>query len=86
MKAYQVVESFVSINGEGRRAGQLALFIRFAGCNLRCSYCDTMWANEPGVAYTWMTKEEIYDLVRESGVENVTITGGEPLLQKDIKE
>ena len=38
---YQVVEKFVSINGEGRRAGELAVFIRMKGCNLHCSYCDT---------------------------------------------
>ena len=43
----KVVEKFTSINGEGTRAGELAVFIRFKGCNLRCSYCDTMWANEP---------------------------------------
>ena len=48
MSTYQVVEKFVSINGEGRRAGELAAFIRFKGCNLQCSYCDTSWANEPG--------------------------------------
>ena len=42
---YQVVEKFVSINGEGRRAGELAVFIRMKGCNLHCSYCDTYWAN-----------------------------------------
>ena len=39
----KVVEKFTSINGEGTRAGELAVFIRFKGCNLRCSYCDTMW-------------------------------------------
>ena len=43
MSTYQVVEKFVSINGEGRRAGELAAFIRFKGCNLQCSYCDTSW-------------------------------------------
>ena len=47
MAQFHVVEQFVSINGEGRLAGQLALFIRFAGCNLQCEYCDTKWANEP---------------------------------------
>ena len=36
----KVVEKFISINGEGRRAGELAVFIRFKGCNLNCSYCD----------------------------------------------
>ena len=86
MLRYQVVESFLSINGEGKRAGQLAVFLRFAGCNLRCSYCDTMWANQPDVAYTWMTKEEIYEIVRQSRAKNVTITGGEPLLQEGMKE
>ena len=40
-----VAEKFVSINGEGQCAGKLAAFIRFVGCNLRCSWCDTMWAN-----------------------------------------
>ena len=86
MLRYQVVESFLSINGEGKRAGQLAVFLRFAGCNLKCSYCDTMWANQPDVAYTWMTKEALYEIVRQSGAKNVTITGGEPLLQKGMKE
>lgn len=43
MSTYQVVEKFVSINGEGRRAGELAAFVRFKGCNLQCSYCDTSW-------------------------------------------
>ena len=42
-----VAERFVSVNGEGRVAGKLAAFIRFTGCNLACSYCDTMWANVP---------------------------------------
>lgn len=40
---------FISINGEGQRAGELAVFIRFQGCNLRCSYCDTAWAYERSV-------------------------------------
>lgn len=79
----QVVEKFISINGEGTRAGELAVFLRFKGCNLRCSYCDTMWANETGCPYTEMTPEEICEYVRQTGVKNVTLTGGEPLLQKD---
>ena len=47
----KVVEKFISINGEGRRAGELAVFIRFKGCNMNCSYCDTKWANEPACDY-----------------------------------
>lgn len=81
---YRVVEHFVSINGESKKAGELALFIRFKGCNLECSYCDTMWANEEDCKYTSMTKEEIYNIIKESKVKNVTLTGGEPLIQKDI--
>lgn len=84
MAIYRVVEQFVSINGEGVRAGQLAVFIRFAGCNLSCSYCDTRWANEKNVGCHEMTEFEIYDYIKSTGVKNVTLTGGEPLLAEDI--
>lgn len=83
---YQVVETFVSINGEGVKAGQLAVFIRFHGCNLSCAYCDTRWANEKDASYTLMTKEEIYTYVKGTGIKNVTLTGGEPLKQPGIGE
>ena len=86
MSRYRVVESFLSINGEGKKAGQLAAFIRFAGCNLNCSYCDTLWANQPDTVFEWRTKEEIYERIRSFGVVNVTLTGGEPLLQADLYE
>lgn len=46
MSSYKVVEIFESINGEGMRAGELAVFVRLQSCNLNCSYCDTKWANE----------------------------------------
>ena len=80
----QVVEKFISINGEGRRCGQLATFIRFAGCNLNCGYCDTAWANDRKVAFDPMTAEEVYAYIKETQVTNVTLTGGEPLLQQDM--
>ncbi len=79
-----VVEKFVSINGESRRAGQLAVFIRFRGCNLNCSYCDTKWANTLDCPAEEMTPYEIYEYIKSTGITNVTLTGGEPLLQKDI--
>ena len=82
----KVVEKFTSINGEGTRAGELAVFIRFKGCNLRCSYCDTMWANEPECPYKEETPEEILNYVLGTGIHNVTLTGGEPLMQKDIRD
>ena len=83
---YDVVEMFVSINGEGMRAGQLAIFVRLKGCNLNCSYCDTSWANTKDADCTSMTAKEIYIKIKDSKVKNVTITGGEPLWRDGIKE
>ncbi|ERT62574.1 putative 7-carboxy-7-deazaguanine synthase QueE [Megasphaera vaginalis (ex Srinivasan et al. 2021)] len=80
----QVAEKFISINGEGPRAGALAVFIRFQGCNLACSYCDTRWANEADCPYEELTPEAITDYVLAAGVTNVTLTGGEPLLQEEM--
>ncbi len=84
MGSYKVVEIFTSINGEGRRAGQLALFVRFQKCNLHCSYCDTRWANTAAAAYTELTEDELYRRIKNSGIKNITLTGGEPLLQPGI--
>jgi len=81
---FPVAEFFVSINGEGAHAGELAVFIRFRGCNLRCSYCDTLWACMNDVPVRMISAEELTDMVIKTGVNNVTITGGEPLLQNDI--
>lgn len=85
-KKYKVVEKFISINGEGSRAGQLAAFIRFPYCNLNCSYCDTKYANDNDAKYDLLTCEEILNYLKENKVINVTLTGGEPLLQNDIKD
>ena len=80
----KVVEIFDSIDGEGIRTGQSATFIRLAGCNLRCSYCDTLYAlfgeDEP-CEYTEMTVEEIVQKVNTS-YKRVTLTGGEPLIHE----
>lgn len=84
MHKYKIAEMFSSINGEGTHAGQLAFFIRFTGCNLNCSYCDTKWANVPDAKYTEMTADEILSEVKKSGIKNVTVTGGEPLIQQEI--
>lgn len=84
MAEYKVVEKFVSINGEGTRAGELAVFIRMKGCNLDCEYCDTKWANEENASCEIMTEEDIRNYIRDTGVKNVTLTGGEPLFRKDM--
>lgn len=83
---YPVVEKFVSINGEGLCAGETAVFIRFRSCNLSCSYCDTKWANSGAAPAEMMSAEEICGYAVDTGIKNVTLTGGEPLLQNDIYE
>lgn len=81
----RVVEKFISINGEGLRSGELAVFIRFANCNLRCSYCDTKYSFINPI-YTEESVDELVEYVKSTGVKNVTLTGGEPLIQNEIKE
>lgn len=83
---FNVAERFISINGEGQKAGQLAVFIRFAGCNLRCSYCDTWWANDFGLKGENLTAEQILEYILSTKVHNVTLTGGEPLMRPEIEE
>ena len=85
MSAFKLAEHFVSINGEGQLAGALALFLRFAGCNLRCDWCDTSWANGEDAPYElvgipWLV-EIANKAIEEHGVQTVTLTGGE---QKDM--
>ena len=84
MNNYKVVEKFISINGEGSRAGQLAAFIRFHYCNLNCSYCDTRYANDSNSNYELLSAQNILDYLKTNKVVNVTLTGGEPLLQDNI--
>ena len=77
-----ISECFDSIDGEGIRAGQLCTFIRIFGCNLRCSYCDSMYSVEEkytDVPPRDMDINEILSHVNRS-YRRVTITGGEPLL------
>ena len=81
----RVVEIFDSIDGEGIRAGELATFIRLAGCNVRCTYCDTPYALSASDGRD-MTIEQIIDRVKKIGNVNVTLTGGEPLIHPDAYE
>lgn len=80
----KVLEIFHSIEGEGVRAGELATFVRFAGCNLACRYCDTVYSIRPKLEdVKEMSVDEIVNAVE---CKNVTLTGGEPLLQTEIEE
>lgn len=77
---YRVTEIFKSIEGEGKRVGTPCVFIRLAGCNLRCSYCDTTYSQHDSDGRE-MTLRNIIGEVKNLNTTNVTITGGEPMLQ-----
>lgn len=78
----KVNEIFTSIDGEVNKWGQgtLSTFVRFQGCNLACSYCDTQYASDKSWGRS-VSPDEIFDAVHGVGCRKVTITGGEPLLQ-----
>ncbi len=86
MSLYPVAEYFVSINGEGARAGNLAAFIRLRTCNLHCSYCDTRWANSEDALCRYMSTEDLLAWLEETKVRLVTLTGGEPLLNPETAD
>ena len=75
----KVVELFDSIQGEGRYAGTWMHFVRVAGCNLNCSWCDTPQKNGPSIE---MSPRDIMDGLK-SVWGHVCMTGGEPLLYID---
>jgi 7-carboxy-7-deazaguanine synthase len=81
----KIIEMFTSIQGESSYAGRPCFFIRLAGCNLNCSYCDTEFAKsaddgDESDIDTIVAKAESAD------VPYVEITGGEPLLQKNVSK
>jgi 7-carboxy-7-deazaguanine synthase len=76
-KQYSVTEVFQSIQGEGYHAGTPAFFIRFAGCNLRCPWCDTNFSPR-----SKMTAKQLVAAVPK-GTSLIVLTGGEPTMQVD---
>ena len=76
----KVSEIFYAIEGEGIEIGRPEVFVRLSGCNLGCEWCDTKYAFEDGKE---MTINEIFDVISSYHCKNVSITGGEPLLQRD---
>jgi 7-carboxy-7-deazaguanine synthase len=76
----QVNEIFHSIQGEGRDSGRPCTFIRLAGCNLRCGWCDTAYAFHEGDA---IGIDQILETVDSFKCRLVELTGGEPLLQEE---
>lgn len=76
----RVNEIFLSLQGETSRAGLPTVFVRLTGCPLRCGYCDTAYAFHGG---SRMSIAAILAEVAKHGVHYVTVTGGEPLAQKE---
>ena len=72
-----VAETFASIQGESTHAGRLCFFIRLAGCNLACSYCDTCYAQAENSGKDRSIAELVAE-VKASNIKLVEITGGEP--------
>jgi len=75
----RVNEIFLSIQGETSRVGLPTVFVRLTGCPLRCGYCDTEYAFYNGEN---KSISSVIDSVADYGIQNVTVTGGEPLAQK----
>ncbi|OGV36798.1 MAG: hypothetical protein A2020_03205 [Lentisphaerae bacterium GWF2_45_14] len=80
-----VNETFTSIQGESTYAGSLCFFIRLAGCNLACAYCDTTYASTPSDGKN-IELSELVKMAVDEGVKTVEITGGEPLLQENTPQ
>jgi 7-carboxy-7-deazaguanine synthase len=78
----RLTEIFFSLQGESSFAGLPCVMIRLTGCNLRCTWCDTEYSFHGG---EWMTVDEILVKTASYGARRVEITGGEPLLQKDVR-
>ena len=72
----KINEIFKSIQGESSFAGIPTVFVRLAGCNLRCQWCDTKYAYDEGVD---LIVDEVIGRVNAFGSQFVQITGGEPL-------
>jgi 7-carboxy-7-deazaguanine synthase len=81
--AVRVTEIFFSIQGESTHVGRPCVFVRFTGCDLRCGYCDTAYAFHGGAA---KSREEILAEVAKHPSKFVCLTGGEPLLQKELPD
>lgn len=76
-----ISELFYSIQGETSRSGFPSFFIRLCGCNLNCSYCDTRYARSGG--HSIQIPEIIKSIKKYKYLDHITITGGEPLIQKN---
>ena len=81
----KISEIFYSIQGEGALVGMPSVFIRTSGCNLRCRWCDTPYASWSPEGDE-MTVENILGVVEDYAATHVVITGGEPMLMKEMPD
>ena len=81
MTQLKIFEIFYSLQGESSRVGLPTIFIRLSGCPMRCHYCDTAYAFQGG---SIMTVDEIMETIKKYDTRYVTVTGGEPLAQKEV--
>ncbi len=77
----KINEIFRSIQGETHYTGFPFIFVRFSGCNLRCTYCDTTYVYEEGFE---ISKQDLLKKIALFGLRHVLVTGGEPLLQNEV--
>ena len=75
----RIVEIYVSVQGESTWAGLPCVFVRLAGCNLRCTWCDSEFTFTGG---DYRSIDEIVSEVKDIGIDLVEVTGGEPLAQR----
>ena len=81
MTQLKIFEIFYSLQGESSRMGLPTIFIRLSGCPMRCHYCDTAYAFQGG---SMMGIEDIMASIKQYDTRYVTVTGGEPLAQKEV--
>ncbi|MGD1031624.1 MAG: radical SAM protein [Opitutaceae bacterium] len=80
-----ICEIFNSIQGEGELAGVPSVFVRTSGCNLRCAWCDTPYASWEPEGGNRGVSEIVAEVQRHPAVRHVVLTGGEPMIAKDIR-
>ncbi len=80
---FNVVEIFYSVEGEGSFIGYPTVFVRLEGCNLRCEWCDTTYSYD-GKTFKQLSLKKIIDEIKKYKAKRVCITGGEPLLNKNV--
>lgn len=80
-----ISEIFHSLQGEGELTGVPSVFVRTSGCNLRCAWCDTPYASWNPEGRAWTIPEIIAEIEKHPATRHVVLTGGEPMIAKDIR-